>query len=125
MQSHYEGTSLSRQAQIRRLDGTLARLRQEPRPRYGFYVDHCVDALGATALLSGLALSGLAQPAVAAALLAKGLSPGAALVFLLTGPATNAGTLTVVGRVFGRRFLLIYLGSIVGVAVAESLRRLL
>jgi phosphatidylglycerophosphate synthase len=51
------------------LDGTLARLRRQPRPRYGFYVDHCVDALGATALLSGLAVSGLAHPAVAGALL--------------------------------------------------------
>jgi phosphatidylglycerophosphate synthase len=51
------------------LDGTLARVRGQARPRYGFYVDHCVDALGATALLAGLALSGLAHPAVAAALL--------------------------------------------------------
>ncbi len=51
------------------MDGTLARFRRTPRPRYGFYVDHFVDALGATALLVGLALSGLAHPAVAAALL--------------------------------------------------------
>ncbi len=51
------------------LDGTLARFRRTPRPRYGFYVDHFVDAVGATTLLGGLALSGLAHPAVAAALL--------------------------------------------------------
>jgi hypothetical protein len=51
------------------LDGTLARWRGLPRPRYGFYVDHFVDALGAIALLGGLALSGLAHPASAAALL--------------------------------------------------------
>lgn len=40
------------------LDGTLARLRNQQRPRYGFYVDHIVDALGILAILCGLALSG-------------------------------------------------------------------
>jgi phosphatidylglycerophosphate synthase len=40
------------------LDGTLARFRQRCRPRYGFYVDHLVDALGALFLIGGLALSG-------------------------------------------------------------------
>jgi uncharacterized membrane protein YraQ (UPF0718 family)/regulator of protease activity HflC (stomatin/prohibitin superfamily) len=62
-----------------------------------------------------------ASTPVAAALVAKGLSPGAALVFMLTGPATNAATLAVVARVFGRRFLAAYLGSIFGVAVAAGL----
>jgi phosphatidylglycerophosphate synthase len=51
------------------LDGTLARVRRTPRPRYGFYVDHVVDAFGVAALLTGLALSGLAHPGVVAALL--------------------------------------------------------
>ena len=51
------------------LDGTLARVRQTPRPRYGFYVDHLVDAFGALFLFAGLALSGLVHPAVAAGLL--------------------------------------------------------
>ena len=49
---------------------------------------------------------------MAAALVLKGLSPGAALVFLLAGPATNAATLTVVGRYFGRTATLIYLAAI-------------
>jgi archaetidylinositol phosphate synthase len=40
------------------LDGTLARVRQQQRPRYGFYVDHMVDSLGGLALMGGLALSG-------------------------------------------------------------------
>ena len=40
------------------LDGTLARFRNQPRPRYGFYVDHVVDTFGALFLLGGLALSG-------------------------------------------------------------------
>ncbi len=51
------------------LDGTLARVRQKQRPRYGFYVDHLVDAFGAIFLLGGLALSGLASPFSALALL--------------------------------------------------------
>lgn len=51
------------------LDGTLARVRRQPRPRYGFYVDHVVDAIGAAALLAGLALSGAMTPVVALALL--------------------------------------------------------
>ena len=51
------------------LDGTLARVRQQPRPRYGFYVDHVVDLFGAAFLLGGLALSGYMSPAVAIALL--------------------------------------------------------
>ena len=51
------------------LDGTLARVRQKQRPRYGFYADHLVDAFGAIFLLGGLALSGLASPFSALALL--------------------------------------------------------
>ncbi len=39
------------------LDGTLARLRNRQRPRYGFYVDHMVDSFGAVFLMSGLAAS--------------------------------------------------------------------
>jgi archaetidylinositol phosphate synthase len=52
------------------LDGTLARVRQRLRPRYGFYVDHMVDTIGALALMGGLALSGFMQPWIAMALLA-------------------------------------------------------
>ena len=51
------------------LDGTLARYRQKLRPRYGFYVDHLVDAFGALFLLLGLAASGLMAERVAVALL--------------------------------------------------------
>jgi archaetidylinositol phosphate synthase len=36
------------------LDGTLARVRRQERPRYGFYVDHVVDILGAVAMMCGL-----------------------------------------------------------------------
>jgi len=51
------------------LDGTLARYRQRTRPRYGFYVDHMVDALGALSLFLGLAASGWMTPWLAVALL--------------------------------------------------------
>ena len=51
------------------LDGTLARVRQKQRPRYGFYVDHLVDAFGAIFLLAGLASSGLVTPYAALGLL--------------------------------------------------------
>jgi len=51
------------------LDGTLARVRGTPRPRYGFYVDHVVDTFGALFLLGGLALSGYMTPLAAAGLL--------------------------------------------------------
>ncbi len=40
------------------LDGTLARVRNCQRPRYGYYVDHVIDLIGTTALLGGLAVSG-------------------------------------------------------------------
>ena len=53
-----------------------------------------------------------ASTPIAAALMAKGLSPGAALVFLLAGPATNAAALVVLTRTFGRRFIQIYLVSV-------------
>ncbi|MBI2681710.1 MAG: CDP-alcohol phosphatidyltransferase family protein [Acidobacteriales bacterium] len=51
------------------LDGTLARVRRRLRPRYGFYVDHIVDAFGTAALFGGMALSGYLSWPVAAALL--------------------------------------------------------
>jgi len=51
------------------LDGTLARVRERQRPRYGFYVDHMVDSFGALALMGGLALSGYMKPAIAIGLL--------------------------------------------------------
>jgi phosphatidylglycerophosphate synthase len=51
------------------LDGTLARVRRCPRPRYGFYVDHIVDSFGALALMGGLALSGCMHPGIAIGLL--------------------------------------------------------
>ena len=58
---------------------------------------------------------------VAAALIAKGISPGAALVFLMTGPATNAAAITTVRRVMGWRTVLIYLGTVAFTALGWGL----
>jgi phosphatidylglycerophosphate synthase len=52
------------------LDGTVARVRGHERPRYGFYVDHIVDALGTLVLLAGLGASGFMSPLVALGVLA-------------------------------------------------------
>jgi archaetidylinositol phosphate synthase len=52
------------------LDGTLARVRNRQRPRYGFYVDHVIDIVGASFLLGGLAMSGYMTPLVALGFLA-------------------------------------------------------
>lgn len=51
------------------MDGTLARVRNQQRPRYGFYVDHIVDILGATAMMCGLGASGFVHWPVAIAML--------------------------------------------------------
>lgn len=51
------------------LDGTLARVRNQPRPRYGFYVDHIVDSFGALFMMLGLAISGYTDWRIALAML--------------------------------------------------------
>jgi uncharacterized protein len=62
-----------------------------------------------------------ASTPIAAALILKGVSPGAALVFLLAGPATNMAALTVLLGVMGRRATAVYLGSIAVCAVLMGL----
>ena len=68
------------------LDGTLARFRNRQRPRYGFYVDHVIDAIGSTVLMVGLALSGYMSPIVAMGLL---------VAFLLLAIETYLATYTI------------------------------
>lgn len=58
---------------------------------------------------------------IAAALMLKGLSPGAALVFLMAGPATNIASMMVLGKTLGRRHLLVYLTSIILGAISFGL----
>lgn len=57
---------------------------------------------------------------IAAALVTKGLSPGAALIFLLVGPATNMATISMVWGILGGRTLCIYLLSIIGCSMVMA-----
>jgi len=50
---HYIGDSL---------DGTIARVRHEERPRYGYYVDHILDSISVFFMLAGIAFSGITNP---------------------------------------------------------------
>lgn len=116
------------------LDGTLARIRRQQRPRYGFYVDHVVDIFGATALMAGLASSGFIHWPIALALLIAFLLLSAES-YLATytlsrfemsqgffGP-TEIRILLIVGtlallrnpwsRVFGHRILLFDIGGVI------------
>ena len=52
------------------LDGTLARVRKQERPRYGYYVDHVLDAIGFACLFGGLMLGGHMTPVIGLAFLA-------------------------------------------------------
>jgi uncharacterized membrane protein YraQ (UPF0718 family)/copper chaperone CopZ len=54
---------------------------------------------------------------IAAALMLKGLSPGAALVLLMAGPATNMTTILVINKVLGRKTLVTYLITIIAGAI--------
>lgn len=62
-----------------------------------------------------------ASTPVAAGLLFAGISPGAALVFMLTGPATNIATMGVIREQLGTRSLLAYLAGVIGTAVVCGL----
>ena len=68
------------------LDGTVARVRAQQRPRYGYYVDHVIDLAGTAALFAGIGASGLMQPSIALALLAA---------YLLVSAETYLATHTV------------------------------
>ena len=58
-----------------------------------------------------------ASTPIAAALVAKGFSPGAAMIFLMTGPATNTGTIAIIVSQFGSRFASIYVSAVIAVTV--------
>ncbi len=118
------------------LDGTLARVRNRQRPRYGFYVDHVVDAFGTFFLLGGVGLSGYMSPWVAAGLLAAyflltievylatytigtfhisfwKFSPTELRILLAVG---NLALLRwPMGRVFGYSFPLFDIGGVIGI----------
>ena len=117
------------------LDGTLARVRNQQRPRYGFYVDHVLDAIGTFFLIGGLAFSGYMTPAVGIGFLIAYLLLSIE-IYLATytigtfhlsywsfGP-TELRILLIVGNLFalhspmakvaGRTFLLFDVGFVIG-----------
>jgi len=119
------------------LDGTLARVRRHERPRYGYYVDHVLDAIGFAALFGGLVLGRHMSPTVGLAFLAAyylllveiSLATHARgtfkLAFFKIGPTElrillALGTLQVMRQdfvsVLGRQWLLFDLGGAVGIA---------
>ena len=120
------------------LDGTVARVRNQQRPRYGFYVDHVVDAASMLLLCAGLALSPHMSPVVALLLLAAWLMVAAEaylathacgvfrVSLLKVGPTEMrivlaAGTLRLLTHgpeveLFGRTWLLFDVGGAVAVA---------
>jgi phosphatidylglycerophosphate synthase len=119
------------------LDGTLARVRHHERPRYGFYVDHVLDAVGILLLVSGLALGGFMTPLVAAGFLLAyylltieiALATHAVGLFKISywkmGPTElriilAVGTLQLLRSpyvtLFGTRWLLFDVGAVVAIA---------
>lgn len=120
------------------LDGTLARVRNRQRPRYGFYVDHVVDMFGTFFLIGGLGLSGYMSPGIAAgAIIAYFMlsievylatytigtfhlsfwkfSPTELRVLLMIGNLVLLGGVTH-GQIGGARYLLFDIGGVVGIA---------
>ena len=65
--------------------------------------------------------SSASVPVAAAMIFHGGLTPGAALVFLMTGPATNAATIATIWKVFSRRIAIIYLLTVAGCALAAGI----
>jgi uncharacterized membrane protein YraQ (UPF0718 family) len=70
----------------------------------------------ATVISLPLYVCATASIPMAYALMAAGLSPGAVLIFLITGPATNTATIVTVWKMLGRKATLIYLGSLLVVS---------
>jgi archaetidylinositol phosphate synthase len=119
------------------LDGTLARVRHHERPRYGFYVDHVLDAVGVLFLFGGFALGGIMSPWVAAGFVIAyylltieiALATHAVGTFRISfwkfGPTElrillAIGTLQIMRTPFvnlaGERLLLFDIGGVVGIA---------
>jgi uncharacterized membrane protein YraQ (UPF0718 family)/copper chaperone CopZ len=89
---------------------------------HGTVLGHGILAMLAAALLAGpVYVCATASVPMAAAMIVAGFSPGAALVFLMVGPATNATTIAMVWKVMGRRTAAIYLLSVLGCAIAAGL----
>jgi len=91
----------------------------------GFFAEHLGKGLPAMLVMMVIGIPiyvcASASVPVAAALILKGLSPGAALVFLMTGPATNAAGLATIWNTLGRRTAILYLLAVAACALAGGL----
>jgi hypothetical protein len=80
-----------------------------------------VPMLAAMAIGIPLYVCATASTPIAASLIVAGLSPGAALVFLITGPATNSASLVTLWKVLGRRATILYLVTVAVGALATGI----
>jgi phosphatidylglycerophosphate synthase len=119
------------------LDGTVARVRNQQRPRYGFYVDHVIDLAGTAALINGMAFSDAMTPSIGFALLAvyfmvaaetflathsvgvfrmsfAGFGPTELRILLAAGAIKVASSPTV--ELMGRELQLLDVGGVVAIA---------
>jgi len=80
-----------------------------------------VPMLAAAAIGIPLYVCATASTPIAASLIVAGLSPGAALVFLITGPATNSAALVTLWKVLGRRSTILYLATVAVGALATGI----
>jgi uncharacterized protein len=80
-----------------------------------------VPMLAAMAIGLPLYVCATASTPIAASLIVAGLSPGAALVFLITGPATNSASLVTLWKVLGRRATILYLVTVAVGALATGI----
>jgi len=87
----------------------------------GWLAGGIVGMLAMMALGVPMYVCATASIPVAATMVAKGVSPGAALVFLMTGPATNAATIGVLWRALGKRAAALYVGVVAISALASGL----
>lgn len=86
------------------------------------FAEHSLLSMAAVLLLAvPMYVCATGSIPIAVALLLKGLSPGTALVLLMAGPAVNVASMLVVGKVLGRRTLVVYTASIVGGAMLFGL----
>lgn len=90
-----------------------------------FFAEHLGTGIFAMVVMMFLGIPvyvcATASVPVAAALIMKGLTPGAALVFLMTGPATNAASFVTIWKALGRRTALLYLVAVAGCALASGI----
>jgi hypothetical protein len=102
------------------LSGVISAL-VEPKALESVLGGGILPMLAAMAVGVPLYVCATASTPIALSLIHAGLSPGAALVFLITGPATNGATLTTLWRVLGKRSMVIFLITVAAGALATGL----